>query len=127
MTERMQIFKCDVCGNIIEVVNEGVGQLVCCGEPMILLEVHSSDQGYEKHVPVIERTPKGVKIKVGANPHPMLEEHHIEWIEICYGNGVSQRKFLKAGDPPEVEFCVPAAKIKAREHCNIHGLWWAKE
>jgi len=127
MTERMQIFKCDVCGNIIEVVNEGVGQLICCGEPMILLEVHSSDQGYEKHVPVIERTSKGVKVKVGANPHPMLEEHHIEWIEICYGNGVSQRMFLKTGDPPEAEFCVPSDKIKAREHCNIHGLWWAKE
>lgn len=127
MTERMEVYECGVCGNIIEVVHEGVGQLVCCGEPMTRLEAHTSDQGYEKHVPVIERTADGVKVKVGANPHPMLEEHYIEWIEVCYGKGFSQRKFLKPGDPPEAVFCVPVGKLQAREHCSIHGLWWGKE
>jgi len=123
MTEMMQIYECEVCGNIIEVVRSAVGELICCGEKMNLLETHTADEGYEKHVPVIERTSEGVKVKVGANPHPMLEEHHIEWIEILYGDGMSQRKFLKAGDAPEAEFCVPEGKIVAREHCNVHGLW----
>jgi len=122
MTKSMQMYECEVCGNIIEVVRDGVGQLICCGEPMQLLEAHTSDQGYEKHVPVIERTADGVKVKVGSNPHPMLEDHHIEWIEVIY-DGFSQRKFLKPGNAPEAEFCVPKGDVQVREHCNLHGLW----
>jgi len=122
MTERMQVYQCEVCGNIIEVIHEGKGQLVCCGEPMRLLRPKTEDQGYEKHVPVIERTATGILVKVGANPHPMVEDHHIEWIEIIY-DGRSQRQFLSAGQKPEAEFCVTGEKILAREHCNVHGLW----
>ncbi len=122
MTERMQVYQCQVCDNIIEVVREGVGQLVCCGETMELLGAKTEDEGYEKHVPVIEETEDGVLVKVGSNPHPMLEEHHIEWIEIIY-DGKSQREYLEPGEKPQAEFCVSAGDIKAREHCNVHGLW----
>lgn len=122
MTERMQIYECQVCDNIIEVVREGVGQLVCCGDTMKLLGAKTEDEGYEKHVPVIEETEDGVLVKVGSNPHPMLEEHHIEWIEIIY-DGKSQREYLTPGEEPQAEFCVSSDDIKAREHCNIHGLW----
>lgn len=125
MTEQMEIYECEVCGNLIEVLRPGVGELVCCGEPMNRLETKTEDQGYEKHVPVIEKTDDGVLVKVGANPHPMEEEHHIEWIEIVY-DGKCQRKFLKAGDQPQAEFCVSAETVEAREHCNVHGLWWGE-
>ena len=127
MTEIMQVYECEACGNIIEVVHDGIGQLICCGEPMNLLEAHTADQGYEKHVPVVERTADGVKVKVGANPHPMLEDHHIEWIEVLCRDGKSQRKFLEPGDAPEAEFCVPEGRVHAREHCNVHGLWSGDE
>jgi superoxide reductase len=122
-----QVYECEICGNIVEVLRDGVGELVCCDQPMTLLEAHTSDEGYEKHVPVIEKTADGVKVKVGSNPHPMLEEHHIEWIEALYGDGESQRKFLKPNDAPEADFCVPEGKVVAREHCNIHGLWIGEE
>jgi superoxide reductase len=127
MTEMMQIYECDVCGNIIEVLHDGIGQLICCGEPMNKLEAHTSDQGYEKHVPVVERTADGIKVKIGSNPHPMVEDHHIEWIEVMYGDGQCQRKHLKPGDAPEADFCVPEGKVTAREHCSVHGLWIGDE
>jgi superoxide reductase len=122
MTNLNEIYRCNVCGNIVEVLHTGVGQLVCCGQPMELLAEKTVDEGKEKHVPVIEKTGKGVKVKVGSVPHPMEEEHHIEWIEIL-ADGRAYRKFLKPGDKPEAEFCIKAEKIRAREHCNIHGLW----
>jgi superoxide reductase len=122
MTNLNEIYRCNVCGNIVEVLHTGVGQLVCCGQPMELLAEKTVDEGKEKHVPVIEKTGKGVKVKVGSVPHPMEEEHHIEWIEIL-ADGRAYRKFLKPGDKPEAEFCIKAEKIEAREHCNIHGLW----
>ena len=107
---------------MVEVIRAGEGELVCCGEPMELLAAKTQDQGYEKHVPVIEKTEKGVKVKVGSIPHPMEEAHYIEWIEIM-ADGKSYRKFLKPGDAPEAEFCVMGENIVAREHCNVHGLW----
>ncbi|MCW1296744.1 MAG: desulfoferrodoxin [Candidatus Parvarchaeota archaeon] len=123
MTEIRQIYKCNVCGNIVEVLYAGVGQLVCCGKPMELLQEKKEDIGKEKHVPVIEKTKTGIKVKVGSVPHPMEETHYIEWIEIIVDNE-TYRKFLKPGDKPEADFNVKAKnKIRAREYCNIHGLW----
>lgn len=122
MTELRQIYKCNICGNIVEVLHTGVGQLVCCGQPMELLKEKTKDEGLEKHVPVIEKTKTGVKVKVGSIPHPMEEKHYIEWIEIMT-NGRVYRKFLQSNDKPEAEFEVKAKEIEAREYCNIHGLW----
>ena len=124
MTQLTQIYKCNVCGNIVEVLHEGGGKLVCCGEPMELLMEKTEDVGQEKHVPVIEKTETGIRVKVGSIPHPMEEDHYIEWIEIIV-DGKSYREFLKPGDQPEAEFNIDreAEEIKAREYCNIHGLW----
>jgi superoxide reductase len=124
MTERRQIYKCNICGNIVEVLHAGVGQLVCCGRPMELLKEKTEDVGMEKHVPVLEKTEKGVRVKVGSILHPMEEKHYIEWVEIV-ADGVTYRKFLKPGDKPEADFEVKADKIQARDYCNIHGLWKA--
>jgi superoxide reductase len=122
MTEQKQIYKCNICGNIVEVLYAGGGQLVCCGQPMELLKEKIEDVGKEKHVPVIEKTETGIIVKVGSVSHPMEEKHYIEWIEII-ADGASYRKFLKHGDKPEAEFCIKVEKIEAREYCNIHGLW----
>ena len=122
MTELKQIYKCNICGNIVEVLHAGVGQLVCCGQPMELLTEKTEDVGLEKHVPVIEKTEKGTRVKVGSVPHPMEQKHYIEWIEII-ANGRVYRKFLKPRDRPEAEFEITGDKIEAREYCNIHGFW----
>lgn len=120
--ELNEIYKCEVCGNIVETVHVGGGELVCCGKPMVLQEENTTDAAQEKHVPVIEKTETGFKVKVGSVPHPMVAEHHIEWIELI-ADGKSYKKFLKPGEPPEAEFCVTADNITAREYCNLHGLW----
>lgn len=122
MTEPKQIYRCNICGNIVEVLHAGVGQLVCCGQPMELLTEKTEDVGLEKHVPVIEKVGNKVKVKVGSVPHPMEQKHYIEWIEIIT-DGRVYRKFLKPRDKPEAEFEITADKIEAREYCNIHGLW----
>ncbi|MBN2423083.1 desulfoferrodoxin [Candidatus Woesearchaeota archaeon] len=122
MVKLNEIYKCNVCGNIVEVVYVGGGQLKCCDQPMQLLEEHTEDQGYEKHVPVIEKTANGIKIKIGSIPHPMEESHYIQFIEII-ADGKAYRKHLKPGEKPEAEFCIKADKIAAREYCNVHGLW----
>lgn len=122
MTERGQVYKCNVCGNIVEVLHAGVGKLVCCGQEMELLKEKTEDLGNEKHVPVIEKTGKGFKVMVGSVPHPMEEEHYIEWIELV-ADGKSYRRFLRPGDMPEAEFCIKALEVTAKEYCNIHGHW----
>ena len=122
MTERCQIYRCNICGNIVEVLNPGAGSLVCCGKPMELLVEKTEDAGSEKHVPFIERTEKGVRVKVGSIPHPMEENHHIQWIEVL-ADGLIYRALLTPGSKPEAEFKVKAEKITAREYCNLHGLW----
>ena len=122
MVERLQIYKCEVCGNIVEVLHEGRGELVCCGKPMKLFEENTVDAAREKHVPVVEKTASGFKVKVGSVAHPMEEEHYIEWIEII-ADGKAYRQFLKPGGAPEATFDVKAEKITAREYCNLHGLW----
>ena len=122
MTIQKQVYRCNVCGNIVEVLHAGQGELVCCGQPMELLQEKATDVGLEKHVPVVEATDRGVKVKVGDVPHPMEEKHYIEWIEVITNDG-SCRQFLKPGNKPEAEFEIRAQKVVAREYCNIHGLW----
>ncbi len=123
--ERGQIYKCDVCGNIVTLMVAGGGELVCCGQPMKLMVENTVDASKEKHVPVIEKTTGGYKVLVGGVAHPMEEKHYIQWIELV-ADGVSMTRFLKPGDAPEAVFCTGAASVTAREYCNIHGLWTAK-
>ena len=122
MTKLNEIYKCSACGNIVEVVHTGQGELVCCEEPMELQEENTVDAEYEKHVPVIEKGDGKVVVKVGDVPHPMEEKHYIEWIEVISGDKV-YRKYIKPGDVPEAEFKVNGDDVKAREYCNLHGLW----
>jgi superoxide reductase len=125
MTERMQVYRCNVCGNIVEVLHAGAGQLVCCGQPMQLLKGATEDTGYEKHVPVIQKTKTGVNVKVGSVPHPMEEKHYIEWVELI-ADGRVYRQFLKPGVKPEASFGIKAKTLAARAYCNVHGLWKTK-
>jgi superoxide reductase len=124
MAKRLEIYKCEVCGNIVEVLHEGKGELVCCHQPMKLIAENTVDASKEKHVPVIEVLDHGIKVKVGSIAHPMEEKHYIEWIELV-ADGKSYRQFLKPGDAPEAVFCIDAKEITAREYCNLHGLWKA--
>ncbi len=124
MTERLQVYKCEICGNIVEVIHKGIGTLVCCGKPMILFEENTVDASKEKHVPVIEKIDGGYKVKVGSIPHPMEESHYIEWIELITHDMV-YRKMLKPGDVAEAVFNIDAHDVHAREYCNLHGLWRA--
>ena len=122
MIAKGQVYKCEVCGNIVEVLFVGGGELVCCGQPMALLNEKTADSSTEKHVPVIEAISGGYKVTVGSTLHPMTEEHSIQWIELI-ADGKSYRQFLKPGDQPVAEFMVKASKVSAREYCNLHGLW----
>ncbi len=124
MTAKLEVYKCDICGNIVEVLHEGGGELVCCGQPMKLFTENTVDAAKEKHVPVVEKIPGGYAVKVGSVAHPMEEKHYIEWIELI-ADGKVYRQFLKPGDKPEATFLVEAASVTAREYCNIHGLWKA--
>ena len=124
MTQLNQIYRCEVCGNIVEVVHAGAGELVCCGQPMRLLKENTTDAATEKHVPVIERSDSSITVKVGSVAHPMEEKHYIEFIELL-ADGKVYRKFLKPGDQPEAIFEITAEKVNAREYCNVHGLWQA--
>jgi len=122
MAERYQVYKCGLCGNIVEVLHGGDGELVCCGQPMTLMPEKTADFKTEKHVPVIEKIAGGYKVKVGSVPHPMEEKHYIEWIELL-ADGKVYRAYLKPGRPAEATFAIDAATVSAREYCNVHGLW----
>ncbi len=123
MTKLKQVYRCNICGNKIEVLDTGAGELVCCNQPMELLEGNTTDAAVEKHVPVIERTNTGYRVVVGETEHPMEEKHYIQWIELI-ADGVSYIKHLKPGNKPVVEFCLSEAKVViAREYCNLHGFW----
>lgn len=122
MTERKQIYRCAVCGNIVEVVNAASGTLACCDQAMKLMKENTSDGAKEKHVPVVERIEGGYKVSVGSVEHPMTDAHYIQWIEISHG-GETQRKYLTPSDKPEATFKTDAEEITAREYCNLHGLW----
>ena len=126
MPKQLEVYFCEICGNVVEVLRGEAGALVCCGEEMKLLEEKGAAlEGKEKHVPVIEKTNGSVKVKVGSVPHPMLEQHYIEWIEVI-ADGKTYRQFLKPGDVPEAVFSISADQVTVREHCNIHGLWIEK-
>jgi len=122
MPKKLEIYKCSICGNIVEVLYGAEGQLVCCGKPMDLLDEKTADSTKEKHVPVIEKISGGYKVTVGSTLHPMTQEHHIEWIELL-ADGKAYRQFLAPGDQPIAQFKIEADKVSAREYCNIHGLW----
>ena len=124
MAERMEDYKCELCGNIVQVLHRGAGELVCCGQPMAQLTENTVDAAQEKHVPVIEKVEGGFKVKVGDVAHPMVDKHYIEWIELV-ADGKSYFQFLEPGQAPEATFCIDAAQVSAREYCNLHGLWKA--
>ncbi|MFA6175401.1 MAG: desulfoferrodoxin [Phycisphaerae bacterium] len=124
MAKKLEIYKCMICGNIVEVNHGGDGELVCCGQPMKLLVENTTDAAKEKHVPVIEKIAGGYLVKVGSVAHPMEEKHYIEWIELL-ADGKSYKQFLAPGQKPEATFKIDAAQVSAREYCNIHGLWKA--
>ena len=122
MTQKKEVYKCNFCGNIVEVLHAGVGELVCCGQPMEKMTEKSQDEGQEKHLPVVEVDGQKVTVEIGSIPHPMEEKHFIEWIEIETTNE-RLRQFLKPGNAPEVEFELSATDFQVRAYCNIHGLW----
>lgn len=124
MAERLEVYKCDVCGNIVEVLVGGKGELVCCNQPMKLMKENTVDASLEKHVPVVEKEANGIKVKVGSAPHPMEEKHYIQWIELIV-DGKVYRQFLSPGGAAEAFFPVTGEKVTAREYCNLHGLWKA--
>jgi len=120
--EKLQVYRCELCGNIVEVLHVGGGTLVCCGQEMRRLTENTVDAATEKHVPVIEKTDAGSTVKVGSVAHPMEEKHYIEWVQLIAGD-VSHRKFLSPGEVPEATFETDARDVSAREYCNLHGLW----
>lgn len=124
MAKKLEVYKCEVCGNIVEVIHEGGGELTCCDQPMTLLVENTVDASKEKHVPLIEKIEGGYRVKIGSIPHPMEEKHYIEWIELI-ADGKVYREFLQPGDTPEAIFRIDANQVEAREYCNLHGLWKA--
>ena len=122
MTKKLEIYKCEVCGNIVEMIHDGAGELVCCNQPMKLYNENSTDAATEKHVPVVEVVDNRINVKVGSTLHPMEDKHSIEWIELV-ADEKAFRKFLKPGGTPEVTFCKPEGAFTVREYCNLHGLW----
>ena len=124
MSKINEIYKCTVCGNIVEVLHAGAGELVCCGQPMGLITENTVDAAKEKHVPVITKVADGYKVAVGSVAHPMEAKHFIEWIELV-ADGRVYRQNLEPGKTPEALFCIKADKVSSREYCNLHGLWKA--
>lgn len=125
MVKQREVYRCNICGNIVEVLFAGGGSLVCCGQDMELIRENTVEASKEKHVPVIEKTRNGIKVKVGSVPHPMEEKHYIQWIELLIGD-VSYKKFLKYGNKPEAEFEITIKDLRyvqAKAYCNLHGLW----
>lgn len=125
MTKRTEIYKCNVCGNITEVLHAGGGQLVCCNQPMVLMEENTVDAALEKHVPVVHKIDGGYKVVVGDVEHPMGDDHYIEWIQLVAGDKV-YTEFLKPGDKPEATFLINANEVTAKAYCNLHGNWKSK-
>ena len=122
MTKLLEVYTCDVCGNVVKVVHASGGTLVCCGQNMTLLAEKTADAGKEKHVPVVEKSAKGIIVKIGSIPHPMEEKHFIEWVEVKSGENIFIKGF-RPGEKPEAEFCISDVNVKVRSYCNVHGLW----
>lgn len=121
-TQQLELYKCNICGNIIEVMHPGAQALVCCGQPMQLQKENTVDAAKEKHVPVIEKIDGGYKVSVGSIAHPMEEKHYIQWIELIAGSQVLTQ-FLHPGNVPAAIFKTDATSVTAREYCNLHGQW----
>jgi len=126
VTTRLDIYRCKVCGNVVEVLHGGKGALTCCNEPMKKFEANTVDAAREKHVPIVDTTGEGVIVKVGSTPHPMEEKHYIEWIEVDKEKNMC-REFLTPGDVPEALFPLSTGGMTVRAYCNVHGLWEAKQ
>jgi superoxide reductase len=125
MPKQLEIYKCEICGNIVEVLHSGAAPLVCCNQKMNLMEENTLDAAREKHVPVIEIADGKITVRVGSVPHPMEQSHYIEWIELL-ADGKAYRQFLQTGEKPEAVFLISAQKVTAREYCNLHGQWKAE-
>lgn len=122
MTALNQVYRCNVCGNVVEVLHAGKGTLVCCGKPMELLAENTVDASREKHVPVVDKTGDSLKVQVGSAPHPMEDNHYIEWIEVLV-DGRVLRRYLRPGEAPEATFAAAGGQVVARAYCNLHGHW----
>lgn len=122
MKKRLEVYKCELCGNIVEMVHPGGGDLICCGQKMTLFTENTVEASKEKHIPVIEPIPGGYKVKVGSVTHPSEPNHYIQWIDLIAGD-IVLRRYLKPGDVPEAVFMTDAKEVYAREYCNLHGLW----
>lgn len=122
MAQRLEVYKCNLCGNIVEVLTGGAGALVCCGQDMVLMAENTVDAAQEKHVPVATKVDGGWEVAVGSVAHPMDDSHWIEWIELN-ANGTSYKVFLDPGQEPKAFFPVDAAVVNVRAYCNLHGLW----
>jgi len=123
--KRLEVYKCEICGNIVEILHAGGPPLVCCNEKMKLQEENTVDAAREKHVPVIEMGGGQITVKVGSVPHPMEEKHYIQWVELI-ADGKAYLQFLKPGEEPKAVFPLTASKVTAREYCNLHGHWKAE-
>ena len=123
MADLKAVYRCEVCGNIVEVYHAGAGELVCCGQPMKKLDEQTADSATEKHVPVVEKKDGGYLVTVGSVEHPMTDQHYIEWIEIAVDNDKVYRQHLNPGEKPQAFFAIQGNKVVAREYCTIHGLW----
>ena len=126
MTQRFQVYRCDICGNMVNLMAVGRGDLVCCQKPMRLLVEQHKEAGKEKHVPVVERTEHGIRVRIGSIPHPMEDRHFIEWIEVRNGP-LALLRMLKPDEPPEGEFPLRETNVKVRCYCTMHGLWANKK
>ncbi len=125
--EKNEVYKCPACGNVVEVLTVGGGELICCGEPMILQTENTVDASVEKHLPIVEREENEITVVVGEVEHPMDEDHYIEWIEVITDKKV-YRQNLKPTDKPIAKFQISAdAEIVVRAYCNLHGLWKSQE
>ena len=124
MAIQLEVYKCELCGNIVETLQGGGGTLSCCGQDMTLLVENTVDAAKEKHLPVIEKCDAGILVKVGSVAHPMDEKHYIQWVELLV-DGKAYRQFLNPGDAPEAFFPITGDNVVAREYCNLHGQWKA--
>ncbi len=123
MTQLREVYRCNICGNVVEITHEGAPSLVCCNQSMVKLEARSEDAGEEKHVPLIEQSDSGIKVTVGAVSHPMEEKHYIKFIEVLTKEKVLRTE-LEPGQTPQAQYCVSKSEvIEVREFCTIHGLW----
>lgn len=124
MAEKFEIYKCEKCGNIVQVLHGEAPPIICCGQDMVRLVANTVDAAQEKHVPVVEKIDGGYFVKIGSVDHPMTPEHYIQWIELLEQDGtLIQRKFLDSSDAPTASFKTDADQVLAREYCNLHGLW----